>query len=722
MLADLARSGLTIADAALLKVTPLTAAQVQGLTETDLQVTPFPTGYLIPYWKPGATAPRPTTDRAFRVRLLEEPTLAGHRKTLRYLSPSNAVPHLYFPPNVDWAHLAPNAEIWFVEGEKKAARLARAGVAAIGVGGVWSFMSRKAGIPVLEEFDLLPWAGRPVVIAYDSDLVSNPMVLSGLRGLADVLAGRGTLPPRIAFLPADGANKVGMDDFLEAVRARSGDEREALVELRAAGVDHSKGKKLWELNERFAWVHHPAGFFNVSSSIPTFLGKTVGPFHAATGAIVEERMTPSGPRVEPVSKTWVNWPMRREHPRIVYEPGLPPILDDGSLNIWRNRLPAPARDDAAVAAHWTKLLSTLIPDAGLRAYVEAWVAFPLRNPGAKIHQALLLVGTEQGTGKTQIAMTIGALYGGTAVGSNFHMVGTDELYSSFNEWAYCRQLILGDEIFSVEHRGASDFFKNIITRSTATINQKGVSHFVVRDSINYVFTSNHLDAIKLERKDRRFIVVKVPEGVRLDEVFYARYGDWLRSPAAGAALAHHFTRVVDISQFNPYADAPMTEAKAAMIDLSVSDLERWVAEILADPPAILDRLGDEGLGDIYTASDVVEDYFRLHPNERSHGGVAAAMGRALSNGGVPSRTSHQNFYCLRNRERWTAVDRTLWAAHYNVTRGRLNRAPLDQRPIVADEIRRAIGESTNGNGHAPEPPAPRGRRAPTPIRPPRARF
>lgn len=109
----------------------------------------------------------------WRMRRLEKP-LAGVGAALdlpRYLGPPNERPGVWLSRAVPWreALSKPDAAVIVVEGEKKAEKLCREGLLAIGLAGVWSTSSKRRRIEVLPELLGIEWSGRRVVVLFDAD-------------------------------------------------------------------------------------------------------------------------------------------------------------------------------------------------------------------------------------------------------------------------------------------------------------------------------------------------------------------------------------------------------------------------------------------------------------------------------------------------------------------------------------------------------------------------
>jgi len=111
----------------------------------------------------------------------------------------------------------PSIPLVFVEGIKKADAITSAairegiGIVAVGISGVWNWLSKGEPIPDMYE---IPVEGRKALVCYDSDMFRNPGVQMAGEGLALHLKGRGA-GVGIVYLPDQpDVSKTGADDFL----------------------------------------------------------------------------------------------------------------------------------------------------------------------------------------------------------------------------------------------------------------------------------------------------------------------------------------------------------------------------------------------------------------------------------------------------------------------------------------------------------------------------
>lgn len=219
VLADLARSGLTRADAEKMQIAFLPAGD-KRLTAHYPKLDAD--AYAIPFFEPSGEE----SDFA-RFKLLGHYQPKGEKEPRKYLQIPGTKPRIYFPPFINGSLADPAHELFIVEGEKKAAALAKHGIAAIGLTGVECFTS-DSGNPIAD-LQLIKWAGRRVHIAFDSDAAFNPNVQRARKRLTDELIRRGANPFAVELPTLDGETKTGVDDFLVA----HGNGKKAVTAFRA---------------------------------------------------------------------------------------------------------------------------------------------------------------------------------------------------------------------------------------------------------------------------------------------------------------------------------------------------------------------------------------------------------------------------------------------------------------------------------------------------------
>ena len=224
---------------------------------------------------------------------------------------------------------------------------------------------------------------------------------------------------------------------------------------------------------------------------------------------------------------------------------------------------------------------------------------------------------------------------------------------------------MGDEITGNDNRSRADLMKTMITREQIEINIKYLPSYSLPDTINYLFTSNHPNAIFMDDHDRRYFVHEVQGGV-MDNDFVKKYMAWLNGD--GPSHLFHYLLNLPLGSFSHAAPALQSAAKFEMINSGKSRIDLWVSELKENPDHVL-RLGGASLrGDLFSM-DQLSGIYDADSADMSKG-LKSAISRSLKRAGILGRRltlkSQQKVtvYAVRNREQWAKLSGAKWIDHY----------------------------------------------------------
>ena len=118
-------------------------------------------------------------------------------KIIKYETPTGSGICLDVHPSQIERLKDPSVPLWVTEGVKKGDSLVSHGLCAVALQGVWCWKRDDKPLPEWEEIRLY---GRSVVVAFDSDVMTNPKVQKALEGLVGYLKGRGA-QVKVLYLP-----------------------------------------------------------------------------------------------------------------------------------------------------------------------------------------------------------------------------------------------------------------------------------------------------------------------------------------------------------------------------------------------------------------------------------------------------------------------------------------------------------------------------------------
>lgn len=239
-------------------------------------------------------------------------------------------------------------------------------------------------------------------------------------------------------------------------------------------------------------------------------------------------------------------------------------------------------DGRAAVAYIEAHLARMLPNEREREILLAWIAYCVKEPGKKIRWSPYLCGSP-GDGKSFLLDMLRGLLGPANVG----VVNGRTLESSFTGWASGR-CVNGIEEMKQHGHNRFDSMNNLktyVSNDFIEVHQKGKDPFWVLNVTNYLLLSNYMDGAPVDDGDRRLFFLRSALGkeevkalseaghyAKLFDLMRAHLGDirrWLVSRPAHP-------------DFQPDGRAPETAAREQAIELSKSDLEMAVEDILHD--------------------------------------------------------------------------------------------------------------------------------------------
>lgn len=653
MLESLRARGLSPKHAVTMGLEPLTKEETKRLKGVSIPGN----ATKIPYYSPQG---KPTGH--YRLRYMGDvrsgfEKLAGVKQK-RYTQPLGSKVEIYWTPGHKWpAFLAdPTTPLTITEGEFKAACATYHGMPTIGLGGVRSYVQDGKFHPELEA---VTWAGRKVIILYDSDAAANADVCVAEGALAKELTARGAEVYIGRLPPAKDGTKQGLDDF---IAAHGMDALATLLESPTGLYAWGPGAALHAFNERCLMVLGEGG----ASIYERATGHTYNCTRAANEVFAHMMIDVDAKDAKgniitkqvPLVPTWIKWPMRALVVGRTFAPGQPPITDDNKLNTWKGWAVKESEVAPGNMKPWHKLLKHLFgDDDAARTWFEQWAAYPIQHPGTKLTTACVLWGLQEGTGKTLLGHMLMELYGehGTEIGDV-------DLEDNRMEWAADMQFAIADDITGAESKYVANKLKTMITQNKLRINKKYVPSYTVPDCINYYFTSNDPNALALSTNDRRYFVHEVKAGP-LPEADVEEIMQWRRERKG---VLFHYLQHLDLEGFDPSGRAPMTQAKVEMAHYGRSDLQQWCLDLSEDPDTLLGGLR----GDLFTPTELLGLYDREGVKRTS----VNAMGRALKVAGfsmanVFTLKGVYRMYAIRNKAKWAKATAKAKADHFLENRG-----------------------------------------------------
>ena len=308
---------------------------------------------------------------------------------------------------------------------------------------------------------------------------------------------------------------------------------------------------------------------------------------------------------------------------ITYLPGQPQLVTwdpHGRPNMFFNRwedanvsLPDAVTDGNV--RPWLDHAAYLFEEAGDREYLLDYLAHILQRRGRKIRWAPIIIGS-QGIGKD---LFLRPIMRGLGERTNCATVQPDRLQGKFIDF-YERELVVVEEITRTERNDVYERLKAIISGTasdTVLIERKFEQPYEVPNTVNFVFFSNHSDALSLSADDRRFFVIS-SHASPADTAYYTRLSRFYESGGWQAVV--RWLRQRDIGSFNPDARPRFNSDKEHMIEQAQPYYALWLRD---------EFLPDRSVVTVKEVLDTVATNLNINPRVRDHLRGQSQVAKAL---------------------------------------------------------------------------------------------
>jgi len=265
------------------------------------------------------------------------------------------------------------------------------------------------------------------------------------------------------------------------------------------------------------------------------------------------------------------------------------IIDyDGQkkANLW---WPVATSRKVGDAGPFLRHLAALLPDERDRMILLSYMAAVVQYKGYKFQWCPLIQGVE-GNGKTLLTRCVAF-----AIGERYsYYPKASQIAKNFNAWQYCTIFAGIEDIYVAEGNAhVMEELKPMVTGDRNEVEGKGIDQVLRELVFNLMLNSNHQDALRKNRNDRRFTMFFTAQQSAEDIVEWGMGGDyfpklysWLR--AEGYAIVNELLHTFEIpAEFNPCVQmgglaqrAPLTSSYEAAISASLGSVEQEVLEAI----------------------------------------------------------------------------------------------------------------------------------------------
>jgi hypothetical protein len=191
-------------------------------------------------------------------------------------------------------------------------------------------------------------------------------------------------------------------------------------------------------------------------------------------------------------------------------------------------------------------------------WVMRWLAYPLRNPGAKMDMGIVVNG-EEGTGKSLFFdRVVPRLYGDGSV----RVLHAMQLHAAFNRWAEGTRLAVFDGAFSKKNAAR---LKDLIASASLHVASKFEQGQNRKNRMNFVFLSTSSEFLPVVESDRRLFVLEVPP--RQSRTFYRAVAHEIDNGGV-EVFREYLMRGLEMTGFDEHTRPPADPAQRALREVA----------------------------------------------------------------------------------------------------------------------------------------------------------
>lgn len=279
-------------------------------------------------------------------------------------------------------------------------------------------------------------------------------------------------------------------------------------------------------------------------------------------------------------------------------------------------------------APFLDFMAKLIPDADDRAILLSYMAGLSRYTGQKSTWAPILIGTH-GIGKSSVIRIIEYLIDGTTpdrvlADSHCTRVESHALGSQFNCFMQGKIFGFVEELHTSSYKDSMtrlQVVKSLITDPLLTVECKGKNSFQIPNKINWLFCSNHKDAIRIDPSERRFSIFYLGSDEAtgrngLTDQYHKGFWQWLWNDQGFAKVANYLHNEFAIPEHLDFTKGANEAPKTSHHDLAVyqsrSGNEQTLIDVLADNES-------QGLrGGMASSAAIAEGFFKAGVDKAPH--------------------------------------------------------------------------------------------------------
>ena len=262
------------------------------------------------------------------------------------------------------------------------------------------------------------------------------------------------------------------------------------------------------------------------------------------------------------------------------------IIQEDGLRMVNTYVPLTIESYPGDVTPFLRHMEKNLPDPTDRQILMSYMAAVVQHKGVKFKWAPLIQGV-QGNGKTLYTTVMMH-----AVGNRYsHMPPAAEIGEKFNSWLFDKIFIGVEDIYVAEQKlELIETLKPMITGEHLAKRAMQQDQTMHRLCANFIFNSNHKNAVRKTSDDRRFAIFYTAQQDKNDLIragmtgdYFSQLYDWLKYQGGLAHVTHYLSQYQIPAGFNPATDcqrAPDTSSTVEAVESSRGSVELEILEAI----------------------------------------------------------------------------------------------------------------------------------------------
>jgi hypothetical protein len=264
---------------------------------------------------------------------------------------------------------------------------------------------------------------------------------------------------------------------------------------------------------------------------------------------------------------WLTDNNRRTYNKIVFEPNLN-IICNGDYNLFSGFKNDVDKIEPQDINNIMNLINYICQyDEKTINFVLDYIAHIIQFPHIKTGMAIVFYSTIHGVGKNSLIELILKLLDNKYT-TKINTI--EDLTHNFNSQMENKLFCYGDEI-KARKTDLYNELKDVITRERLNIERKGKDKYMINDYCNYIFTTNEYNNMKIEKSDRRFVLIECPEYTK-DKEFYNKYYEDINNED----IIKYFFKILKERKIKVKLDILETDYKKDIMATYINSTEKYL--------------------------------------------------------------------------------------------------------------------------------------------------